>query len=443
MTGQRVTSRGTRRLRATIDVLEARRLLDAGARPAVSYLDSFTLSGDAAQMQAEIATARQRAAGEIQAGLAEIQADRAALTGLESGARPAAVPDQATSRALRAFGKALTAGQRQLGRDGRKEQVLFNKLATDVGRSAAATTPAVAMSMADPGGSTGKDIGRLRKIADSVQNTMQSIRDKATNIGVNLHLTSPALAVSPDSGQFQIDQGGTPSLDGQFTLSNNGSSSVQYKISFGGELAGALRVLGGSSPVITAQGSQTLTYTVDPPSTLSTGQHTGTITFTDVNVPADQATFTVTVNVKTPAQHQADLSVSIQPSAPAVTVGQAITYTITATNLGPQDAQEASVSVELPGGLTVASATDSSGKPLAVSGASPSFGGGMILVPLQAIPAGQSYTMTVNCTANNAGSNMPSFQVPVQASVTLSDTYGTDPVAGNNLKEVETQINNP
>ena len=93
-----------------------------------------------------------------------------------------------------------------------------------------------------------------------------------------------------------MTQGSTSPLSGQIALQSTTDTDV--RVTLGGDLAGSTST-DAPSIVYVAAGQHTYTefaFGINPTG-LSQGTYTVTITFTDVNVPADQVTYTITVGV--------------------------------------------------------------------------------------------------------------------------------------------------
>ena len=117
----------------------------------------------------------------------------------------------------------------------------------------------------------------------------------------------------------------------------------------------------------------------------------------------------------------ADLSVTAAGSANAA-VGDAVTYTLTVTNAGPNGAP-AQVTYVLPSGVTPGSVTS--------SGASCSSNGSRVTCNLANVAQATPITITVNGTAASTG---------VQTSTATITTTATDPVSANNSASFSTTV---
>ncbi len=427
-------------------VLSGDRVLDSGV------LAGFSLDGDVSQMLSEIGTARQAGAAEIQGDLANLYADKANLAGAmaaaqaqlmtdHGGPKQAVQADKARIKFLAGFGKSLSSGSGQLQRDLRSEQSLFNKLDSAVAHeqvSALAVTIHSVKAFAS-GGMVATLVDQVRALDVKLENLYNQLSATAQQFMMSRGMMAAKLSVSQSSFRFSVDQGSASLQDGQFNIESSGSSPIAVSISTGGDFP--ISILGGQSLTVPTQGSSQVNFDADPAG-LASGTYTGTITITDTSVPADQVTMTITLVVSPPVSHQSDVAVAIVPSLTSVQVGQQITYSVTASNLGPHDAQDIDLMATLPGGMTITSASSTSGQ-ASVGDTSPSVGGGTVSVFLVPLTVGSTITLTIICTANDAGSNVASFSVPVAADVFLSDPNGTDPNMNNNSTSVNVLITNP
>jgi uncharacterized repeat protein (TIGR01451 family) len=113
---------------------------------------------------------------------------------------------------------------------------------------------------------------------------------------------------------------------------------------------------------------------------------------TDSNSSNDSDTETTTIN---PPPPETDLAITKTDSVDPVTVGDPVTYTVTVTNNGPDDATGVTAVDTLPGKVTYVSATPSQG--------TCGQAGGIITCNLGAIANGDSATITITGSANSAG----------------------------------------
>src|SRR5207248_2145700 len=117
--------------------------------------------------------------------------------------------------------------------------------------------------------------------------------------------------------------------------------------------------------------------------------NTGTVSGgNEVNAANDTATDPTTVT------SQADIGIAKSASSGSVTVGSNVTFTITASNLGPSNASGVVVTDLLPAGLTFVSAVPSQGTYTSGTGA----------WNIGAIVSGGSATLTLVATVTQTGS---------------------------------------
>ncbi len=105
-----------------------------------------------------------------------------------------------------------------------------------------------------------------------------------------------------------------------------------------------------------AAASRVLTVVVGVPADTANGT-VFSATGTASSATADPAAGNNTAVTTTTAQTQADLSITLTDSPDPVTAGTNLTYVATATNGGPSDAQDLSISLPLPANTTLVSAT--------------------------------------------------------------------------------------
>ena len=110
----------------------------------------------------------------------------------------------------------------------------------------------------------------------------------------------------------------------------------------------------------------------------------------------------------------ADIAVAKSVDDPTPNVGSQVTYTITATNNGPNDASGVEITDALPAGVSFVGAVPSQG----------SYDSGSGVWVVGAITSGSAATLAITVTVDQAGSIMNS------AAVTASDQF--DPVPANN-----------
>jgi uncharacterized repeat protein (TIGR01451 family) len=123
-----------------------------------------------------------------------------------------------------------------------------------------------------------------------------------------------------------------------------------------------------------------------------------------------------------------DLAITMNASPSPVLVGQNLTYTMTVTNNGPNDAFGVSVTDQIPAGLSFKSAATSQG------GAA--FAAGQVVANLGAIPVNQTAVITVVVSPTTAAIG----QVLNSATVTATENVG-DTNQSNNTASITTSVN--
>lgn len=121
--------------------------------------------------------------------------------------------------------------------------------------------------------------------------------------------------------------------------------------------------------------------------------------------------------------NQADVSV-FKTGPGAVKVGEAITYSVTASNAGPAPAPNTIVSDTMPDGVTAQSATVSQG--------TTTVNPDTVIWNVGTLASGANATMTINATATAAG---------MKTNVASISSDRTDPNMGNNTDTVDTLVN--
>jgi uncharacterized repeat protein (TIGR01451 family) len=177
---------------------------------------------------------------------------------------------------------------------------------------------------------------------------------------------------------------------------------------------------------------------------------TNTVTADSTNLP------TITAATTAMVQNLAELSVAIGATA-ATPAGQDLTYTISVTNNGPQDAQGVTLSDALPSGLTLVSQTQTSGPAFVLDST-----GNSISNSTGALPAGETAVFSITAlvgtgvgnntaltnTATASGTNAPqasaaaTTNVQNQADLTVALGAPSTAVAGGNLVYTLTIANN-
>lgn len=121
----------------------------------------------------------------------------------------------------------------------------------------------------------------------------------------------------------------------------------------------------------------------------------------------------------------ADLAITSHVVSPDPgTVGNGLTYTITASNLGPDTAADVVLTDTLPPSATFVSASG--------SGAACTHSGGVVSCNLGAMTRNDTRTITLVVTPGTAGT--------IENTVVTTDRNGSDPVASNNTSTLQTTI---
>lgn len=152
----------------------------------------------------------------------------------------------------------------------------------------------------------------------------------------------------------------------------------------------------------------TLAVTVD---TAAVKTFTGAISV--ISVPDPQPNNNSVSLVQTPQQSDLAITATTSPASP--TVGDNVTFTVTASNLGPNTAGSVSIEALLPSGFTFVSATPSTG----------TYTPGTGVWQVGTLASNASQTLTLVGTAQSGD-----VDYTLEASVSNSDN--SDPVTGNN-----------
>jgi len=128
----------------------------------------------------------------------------------------------------------------------------------------------------------------------------------------------------------------------------------------------------------------------------------------DFNPKNNTASTTSTVSVLS------DLSITTSAGTPTAQVGNAVSFTVTVNNAGPDAAPATVIAVQLPAGLSNGTATTSGGS--CTTSAS-----GLISCALGTLAVGSPVTITVNATAATAGSQSSTATVTSAATDSASD----------------------
>jgi uncharacterized repeat protein (TIGR01451 family) len=154
----------------------------------------------------------------------------------------------------------------------------------------------------------------------------------------------------------------------------------------------------------------------------------GTVQISDSGPPCDES-IVVTATETMPPSATSDLSITGTGSPGQVASGAQITYSLTVSNAGPNDATDVVVTFPTPTGTTVASATASQGT---IQGSSPGSTGNVVF-SLGTIANGGAATLSLAVNVQAAGGST----IGASASVTSNST---DPNLANNAVTISTQV---
>ena len=158
----------------------------------------------------------------------------------------------------------------------------------------------------------------------------------------------------------------------------------------------------------------------------STPSGTITNTATVSSVTPDPDLTNNTSSASTTVAASADVAITKSASSSTFSGGQAASYTLTATNNGPSNAQAVTVTDRLPSGLTFVAAVPSQGSPCTQAA-------GTVTCNLGALPAGAKATVTINVTVD------PSANGTVTNTATV-DSATPDPDLSNNTDTIVTPV---
>ena len=158
----------------------------------------------------------------------------------------------------------------------------------------------------------------------------------------------------------------------------------------------------------------------------STPPGTITNTATVSSVTPDPDLTNNSSSASTTVAASADVAITKSASPGTFSAGQAASYTLTATNNGPSDAQAVTVTDTLPSGLTFSAAVPSQGSPCTQAA-------GTVTCNLGPLPAGAKATVIINVTVN------PSTSGTVTNTATVASTT-PDPDLSNNTDTVVTPV---
>jgi uncharacterized repeat protein (TIGR01451 family) len=256
-----------------------------------------------------------------------------------------------------------------------------------------ATTLSNTASVAPPPGTTDPDPS---------DNTTPPVQTQVTPVAnLSLLKSGPASIGSGDAISYTllIANAGPSAADGATYSDVVPSGITSVAASCGAATGGAVcavpgvagNTVSGSIPTLPTSGSVTITITGIAPIGTQTLTNTASVTVpagTTDPTPGDD-TSTVTTQVGSAA----DIAVSKTVDNDAPNVGETVTFSVTATNLGPDDASGVQVTDGLPPGLVLVSATPSQG----------AYDGATGLWDLGALADGASATLAITATVTQAG----------------------------------------
>jgi uncharacterized repeat protein (TIGR01451 family) len=270
-------------------------------------------------------------------------------------------------------------------------------------------------------------------------NTLNNSSSLSIGVSPDADLT---LTVVPSVTTVQVGQ----SLTYTYTVVNNGPSAAT-SVAIDDPLPVGMSFVGGTATVGTTVTTPPSVVGSDVIATLGTMNAGQTATVTITLMPSGAALPSVTntanvssglidpnpaddtVSVTTPVTAQADVAAAISATPSAVAVGQNLTYTITLTDNGPNDAANVAVTDVLPASLTFVSADSTSASFVpAFNPANNTFS-----AALGSLTSGSSTTVTIVVTTKAAAAPTVSNSVTVSSST-------VDPNTANNLATNQTAV---
>jgi uncharacterized repeat protein (TIGR01451 family) len=212
------------------------------------------------------------------------------------------------------------------------------------------------------------------------------------------------------------------------TLTDDLPSGVTYQSDDAGcTLAGeTLNCELGSVPA----GDSTVVNVVVRPDPGSEGTITNTASVV-ASSPADPNTANNSATEDTEVRGSADLSLTKSDSPDPVAVGSDLAYTLIATNAGPSEATEVTLTDELPSTVVFAG---SAGAACSISGQNPDGTGGTVACSLVSMPAGTSVTVRLLVSVTASG--------PITNTASVAGAEN-DPAAADNEATVITTVSGP
>jgi uncharacterized repeat protein (TIGR01451 family) len=266
---------------------------------------------------------------------------------------------------------------------------------------------------------------------DGNQGNNQATTSTTVNAAADLSI---AMSDSPDpvlgSGtlQYAIDvTNNGPNTASGITVTNSLPAGNVTFVSAGGSgwtCGNAGQVVTCTRPSLLVGAAPTITISVHAPAESTTLTDSATVTSTSSDLNASNNTAMVTTDVLSAA----DLSVAVNDAPDPATTGGSLTYTVTASNAGPSQASNVTVTSTLPLGSGFVSASginwncDANGRQVTCTTATMVVGAAPVITIATTAP-GVDGTYTVTSS--------------IQSSAT------TDPAPGNNTASQDTVVNAP
>jgi uncharacterized repeat protein (TIGR01451 family) len=302
-------------------------------------------------------------------------------------------------------------------------------LAASLAASAQSTITLVTTAPAS-GGTVSNTVSVSAMTPDGNQANNAATTSTTVNAAADLAI---AMADSPDpvlgSGtlQYSIDVTNLgPNAASGITVTDSlpaGNVSFLHATGSGWACVNAGQVVTCTRPSLLVGAAPTIAITVRAPaeSTMLTDTATVTSTSSDLNSSNN------TAMVLTDVLSAADLSVAVIDAPDPATTGGALTYTVTATNAGPSQASNITVTSILPAGATYQSATGINWTCGAI--------GQQVTCTTPTLPIGSAPPISIATTAPGVDGSY------TETSSIASST--TDPVSANNTASQDTVVNAP
>ena len=187
--------------------------------------------------------------------------------------------------------------------------------------------------------------------------------------------------------------------------------------------AAGQQVTCGLGTLVAGATAPPITIVASVPASTAAGTITNTATVSSVTPDPN---LTNNSSAGTTVAASADVAITKSASTSPFSAGQAASYTLTATNNGPSDAQAVAVTDALPSGLTFSAAVPSQGSPCTQEA-------GTVTCNLGPLSAGAKATVIINVIVN------PSTSGTVTNTATVASTT-PDPDVSNNTGSVTTPV---